>query len=229
MSDEPDRPEKPRDGGEEMDAEERAYASTISPHFRRMDFGPASPTPAQIIAIFADRVNGWQIDVADRLIKSDEHSGFAVLAIVMSYFEMIGKHLTGYEGTGAVGEHFRAGFDSVFQEVDPAERGRFADRLYKGVRNGLYHDAITTSGIVLAREPDDRRILAERATVDDAIEVVVNPELLVARIRTHFAAYVAALLDPSNAELREAFLRRFLAVDRGETPVPGPPEPDPSP
>ena len=65
-----------------MDPEVRAWESYISPHFRRKDLGPDAPKVEQLVAVFADRVWGWQIDIADRLMKSEEHGGFAVLAIV---------------------------------------------------------------------------------------------------------------------------------------------------
>jgi hypothetical protein len=58
----------------------------------------------------------------------------------MSYFEMIGKHLVGFEGVGASRKHFDVGFDSIFPEVDAEARERIAGRLYVGVRNGMYHD-----------------------------------------------------------------------------------------
>lgn len=189
-----------------MDPEERAWKSFISPHFRRKDLGPVA-TPEQVIAVFADRVHGWQIDIADRLIKTEEHAGFAVLSIVSSYFEMIGKHLEGYEGVGRSRYHFGKGFDSVFPEVDAAQRDRVSARIYADVRNGLYHDAITMGGIALSRSTGNR-VLYETPGVDGSVEIVLNPELLTSRIRTHFAAYIAALLADPSTELRAAFLKR---------------------
>jgi hypothetical protein len=189
-----------------MDPEERAWESFVSPHFRRKDLGPVA-TPEQIIAVFADRVTGWQIDIADRLMKTEEHAGFAVLSIVASYFEMIGKHLEGFQGVGRSSYHFRKGFDSVFPEVDAAQRERISARIYQDVRNGMYHDAITVGGIALSRSTGDR-VLYETPGVDGTVEIVLNPELLTSRIRTHFAAYVAALLADPTSSLRAAFLRR---------------------
>lgn len=152
-------------------------------------------------------MTGWQIDIADRLMKTEEHAGFAVLAIVASYFEMIGKHLEGYEGVGKSRYQFRKGFDSVFREVDEAARNRISARIYEGVRNGMYHDAITTARIGLSRSTEGR-ILYETPGLDGTVEIVLNPELLTSAIRVHFAAYVAALLAESDSDLRVAFLRR---------------------
>jgi hypothetical protein len=58
-----------------LDPESRAWESFISPHFRLKDLGRRFPKPEQLIAGFADRVWGWQIDVADRLMKSEQHAG----------------------------------------------------------------------------------------------------------------------------------------------------------
>jgi hypothetical protein len=44
-------------------------------------------------------------------------------------------------------KHFDVGFDSFFPEVHAEARERIAGRLYVGVRNGMYHDAITSAGI----------------------------------------------------------------------------------
>ena len=196
-----------------MDDEEIAWQSYISPHFRRSDLGPESPNAEQIICIFADRVWGWQIDVADRLMDADEDSGMAVLGIVMSYFEMIGKHLKGYEGFRESEVHFRVGFDSVFYDVEGEAADRVARKLYKHVRNGMYHDAITNQGIVITRHSEEESLLYEREDMDGNLAVVLNPELLVDRIRRHFSAYIGELLRDPDGELRAAFLRRFLWVD----------------
>lgn len=197
------------------DPEERAWNSSISPHFRRSDLGPARPSDVQFIMVFADRVFGWQLDTADRLIKADEHAGFAVLSIVISYFEMIGKHIEGFEGEGESRKHFRIGFQSVFQhDFDPEQADSIADRLYSSVRNGLYHDAITSAAIVLRRDPSDMRIMYAIQGLDGETEIVINPEWLTNRIRDHFAAYVGELLLEPPGELRATFMRRVTWVDQ---------------
>ncbi|HUS83137.1 MAG TPA: hypothetical protein VM013_07805 [Dehalococcoidia bacterium] len=69
----------------------------IGPHFRSDFFGERYPDSLSLedkIAIFSDGVRGWQLDVADKVLRQDRHSGFAALSIVISYFEMIAR----YEG-----------------------------------------------------------------------------------------------------------------------------------
>ncbi|MGI8615692.1 MAG: hypothetical protein ACR2L4_02760 [Actinomycetota bacterium] len=179
------------------------------------------PTPEQVIAVFADRVWGWQIDIADRVMKSERHAGFAVLSIVASYFEMMGKHVAGFEGVGQSQRHFLDGFSAVFSEVPPEVAERIGKRLYLGVRNGMYHDAITAAGIALSGDTGDR-VIYETAGVDGIVEVVVNPGKLVARIAVHFSEYVARLLGEPESELRAAFLRRVRWVDGNPAPESAP-------
>ena len=188
-----------------MDPEERAWESFVSPHFRRKDLGSRRDSRADHRSL-RRQVTGWQIDIADRLMKTEEHAGFAVLAIVASYFEMIGKHLEGYEGVGKSRYHFRKGFDSVFREVDEAARNRISAHLRGCAQRHVSrrdHDGEDRTVAL-----DGGRILYETPGLDGTVEIVLNPELLTSAIRVHFAAYVAALLAESDSDLRVAFLRR---------------------
>ena len=78
----------------------------ISPTYQDSDF----PVPHSIdtkITLFEDRALGWKLNIAEQIIngkkKADgseerppiQHSGFAVLDIVFSYFEMIAKYENG--------------------------------------------------------------------------------------------------------------------------------------
>ena len=97
----------------------------ISPKHKRSDF-PRVLTLDDKIEVFEDRTLGWQLDIAERVangVKADDgttkckptkHSGFAVLHILFSYFEMIGTLETGYTGEGRSKEYFKEGFCSVF-------------------------------------------------------------------------------------------------------------------
>ena len=53
----------------------------ISPNFQDIDF-PSGMSTDQKIEVFADRVNGWQLDIAKQCIDSIKHSGFAVLELL---------------------------------------------------------------------------------------------------------------------------------------------------
>jgi len=75
----------------------------LSPSYQDTDF----PLPHSLdtkITLFEDRVLGWKLDIADQIINGGQekssirHSGFAVLDIVFSYFEMIAKYEDGFTG-----------------------------------------------------------------------------------------------------------------------------------
>lgn len=202
--------------GDSMDPEECAWLSWVSPHYRRRDFPAEGLAEEHAILIFADGVWGWQIDVAARLLETDKRSDYAALAILTSYFEMIGKHLEGFEGRGASARHFLIGFADVCDGLAPEARDRIGERLYEAVRCGLYHDSITGAGIAIAGR-DDPRVLAH-PNPDGNVELMIKPGGLLDRVRLHFASYVGELLSEPGGDKRERFLRRFRYVDRGPTP-----------
>ena len=203
--------------GDSMDPEERAWLSWLSPHYRRCDFPALGLTEEQEVLVFADRVWGWQIDVAARLLAADKHADFAVLAILTSYFEMIGKHLEGFEGRGASERHFLIGFADVFDGLALDARDRIGARIYEAVRCGLYHDSITGAGIAIAGR-DDPRVFAELPDLDGKVELMIKPGGVLDTVRLHFASYVGELLSEPEGEKRQRFLRRFRNVAGGPTP-----------
>ena len=105
----------------------------ISPNFKDDDF-PSGMSIEQKIKVFADRVNGWQLNIAQQCADNITHSGFAVLHIVVSYFEMIAKFKDGFTKDGKSEEYFRKGFDNVFPSLSPPSpeiKERLLKKLYK--------------------------------------------------------------------------------------------------
>ena len=70
---------------------------------RRIDVAPGlslhqisdPPTLDEKVTVFARRVRGWQIDIAQHLANNVPHSGFAVLSILMSFPEMMWQYRHG--------------------------------------------------------------------------------------------------------------------------------------
>lgn len=201
--------------------EQRAWESSISAHLRRRHLGPPAPSPEQLVLVFADRVWRWQLDIAERVMNEDEHGGFAALSIGISYLEMIGMYLEGYEGDepGKSKEFFTVGFRAVTDgklTLVGTTVEDVAERLYKLVRCGLYHDGLTRAGIVLRadaeRPPERRRAMYTQRGVDGTLEIVIDPKVLIWTLQDHFAGYVAELLR-GEGELRNRFVRRMKWVD----------------
>ena len=127
----------------------------ITPDFEHSDFSyPLSLDDK--IEIFVGSLRGWQLDIADQCINGREygsenqisapikHSGFAVLHIVMSYFETIARHEAGSTGTSKSPKYFKKGLVSVFPEMQYWSDGQIeaaVQLLYDKVRNGLYHSS----------------------------------------------------------------------------------------
>ncbi|MGA2284987.1 MAG: hypothetical protein ABSG55_01790 [Dehalococcoidia bacterium] len=175
----------------------------IGPHLLENFFGKRFPDSLSFedkVIIFSDTVQGWQLDVADRLLRNDRHAGFAALSVVLSYFEMIARYRDGrweYERDSA--ERFKDGVRWVYSDLpDPG----VLDPLWETVRNGMYHRATTKRGVVLDGE-FPVAIELKGSTVE------INPHLLVRDLQQHFGRYVADLLDASQEELRTNFQTVF--------------------
>ena len=178
----------------------------ISPHFKNTDF-PSDMSLDQKIEVFADRVIGWQLDMAQLCANASPHSGFAVLHIVFSYFEMIAKFQDGFTGDGRSPEYFRKGFNSVFPNLSsqsPDLQEKLLNKLYKDVRCGLYHAGGTGPNIELSG--DFNFSIAFTSPPD---KVKINPHRLVPDLEKHFQSYISQLRDNKNNDLRKKFEARF--------------------
>jgi hypothetical protein len=178
----------------------------ISPNYYNTSFKWPLTTDDKI-TIFNDRTLGWQLTVAEYLLKNHKHGGFAVLSIVMSYFEMIAKYYDGYAEIGCSESYFKKGVFLVFPEIGKNSQQimeDFLDRLYKKCRCGMYHNGITGGRIILTGGSGAPMIFDPLKTL-----LIINPHKLVPVLITHFQDYIKQLRDPSNKRLRENFQKRF--------------------
>lgn len=181
-----------------------AYA--ISPNYQDVDF-PSGMSLDQEIEVFADRVKGWQLDVAQKCADKIPHAGFAVLEIVFSYFEMIAKYKNGYTKDRKSEEYFRRGFGDVFPKLSSISnemREKLLKKLCRDVRCGLYHTGITGPDVELS---GDFKYSVWFASPPDRLQI--NPHRLVPDIKQHFQSYLSQLRDHKNEELRRNFETRF--------------------
>lgn len=172
------------------------------------------------ITIFLASVYGWQLDIADKCINTQEdqngnivsrpikHSGFAVLHIVLSYFEMIAKFQDGFAAMGRSKHFFKQGVLSVFptlrnHPIDIVDR--LINLLYEGGRCGLYHSGATNPHIILTKDIDAPLAFADSPEP----KLVINPHLLVPALKMHLAEYGKQLRDSTKKLLRGNFERRF--------------------
>lgn len=155
------------------------------------------------VQIFYERTLGWQLHIADLLanggqpfggtdtLKPVKHSGFAVLHICLSYFEMIGNYAHGCNGRQA----FQEGVRSVFPELianGGSVPDEFLERLYVGGRCGLYHNSMTVPGIGLGQPKGGPAMAYDPATKCLAI----SPERLPRTLKAHLDQFRMTLLEP---------------------------------
>ena len=190
----------------------------ISKSYTMENFPHGVTTIEDKLKLFADRVSGWQLEIAAQLIADNPHAGFGVLHIVTSYFEMIGMYLKG----PAIGKRkkrkrkgrsrvcFVAGARDVFPELakeKPKHEAWFLNSMYGDVRCGLYHQGMTKGGIFVSQDigaPFEFRDLGKGKHA-----IVLNPKLLTDRLTSHFDDYVRKIEDPANAEARANFEGMF--------------------
>lgn len=166
-------------------------------------FADNTPKPWNLdktIELFECRVEVWQLGVAARILSEIEahtppsiwsHSAYGLLAIVFSYFEMVGKTLNPVLGTtGTASETFNRGFCDVYTRYTPPN-GCYADKLpspghsipaplnadigetreYRDrIRNGIYHLAYTKRGLII--HDDDSISVEDFAVVPDPATIL---------------------------------------------------------
>jgi len=182
----------------------------VSPHYLDDYFGGRYPkhlTFEEKVAVFADSVRGWHLDIAQLTGKVSRHSGFAVLSIVLSYFEMVAKHKGGVTRSGKSEQYFKEGLAWVLPDLSTNDA--VLHKFYEAIRCGLYHESRTGSGIEITGDPG---VFMEGITDGSAMRV--NPFNLVDYLQDHFSRYIVDLLNPSNTELRVNFEKRFDHVRR---------------
>ena len=126
-----------------------------------------------------------------------QESGYAILSIVMSYFEMIESISSGCKSpNGQSKNYFIAGFKKVY----PSWKTRDLEigNIYKKARCGMYHRGMTKLGTRLSRN-----FTAGFDVVNK--EVHINPSRVVDEMKVHFSDLVARLRDTNNQNERCQF------------------------
>ncbi len=163
-------------------------------------------TVEKTVDVFEDRVNGWFLDWAEKInhpTSEYEHAGFAVLNLVLSYFEYIMIFKRGASSDGKSSKFFADGIKDVFPKFkswNNADSKDFLDTLYKHARCGLYHAGMTREKILLL---DNNHIIFFNKK-DNMI--YIDRHKLVPVIQEHFKNYITQLRQGDN-QLIENFLK----------------------
>ncbi len=159
------------------------------------------------IEVYFDRVLGCQLIPAQNTANNIKHSRFAVLHIVMSFFESIAKYREGYCKNNASKRFFKKGFELVFPQIQEAipdfsQRDELLEKIYDDIRCGLYHASLTGTGIVITGQTNS--IIEIHTNV-----IIMNPHRIVEPLEIYLRNYIRDLCDTKNIELREQFEARF--------------------
>ena len=202
----------------------RIYTTMEIPSWRELETLP----PEEQIRIVCGRYKLWILDHAQKMVEK-ENTGFAILALTNSYFDMVSQ-LQGYvdkriDATLDELDEFdiekednrdrvKRGLRAVFDELHDDDT--LAEAIVYHVRHPMAHMGLTKDRIVLQdfRAFDDKS-LAEEPFVEITIRgnelIFINPRIWVARIVRHFDDFQNRLLDfkdPDHKDLRQKFLFR---------------------
>jgi len=167
------------------------------------------PTVCEKINALENHVLTRQLRVAQALgerftaARRDDalsESGFVILNVGLAYFEMIEQFESGETSVRRSGDFFKRGFNRVYpaSSVSPED----VSRIWKSVRNGMYHVAM----------PTDRCGLSRHLGCAFAIEngaLVINPAKLIDDLIAHFSTYCQELRDGGHCQLQKNFERMF--------------------
>lgn len=157
----------------------------VTPISQRKHFTQPNYTLKDKIRIFEERVDGWQLQIAEEILKRIKakkpkcmkHAAYALISVVISYFEMIGHCIeTGTSDTSC----FRAGFKAVFDRTTLTDTQ--ISKIYRKVRCGMYHVAYTNKGVIL-----DGTYKEVFTVLGDRIEL--NPHRIIPAIRALHEIY----------------------------------------
>ena len=169
------------------------------------------------LEVFIARVEGWQLGVARRMIEKDiEGRELALLLILTSYFEMIGKYVEGYIGNDQSRHFFKRGLREVFHDIEPTE-AELMNSLYENLRCGLYHAGRPGSNVILNDAAPGAIGYQQKHDL-----IMISPTTMLEDIEIHFRSLAEALRNATNSSLRSNVEKRFdhdnaLAIQyRGE-------------
>jgi len=155
------------------------------------------------VRLFQEQIQGWVINVVRDIIqKQIPHADFAILSILLSYFENIAKFTDGYNRYDDSGLYFGKGIKYVYPRKLQKKTIKL---LYEQARNGMYHMGLTGPKVEL-------NCLISSGFVYKRNRFVICPKKLFEEIQKHFNKYCENLKNPQNSKLRQNFEIREKSV-----------------
>lgn len=184
---------------------------------------PRPWSPDDMMDLFECRVDVWQLGPAVEILKLLDrnapnpqsvwaHGAYALLGVVFTYYEMIGKTLNPKsEPSGTSSVDFNYGFCDVYPSFArppgaitsklPTDVAEFRDR----VRNGIYHLGYTKGDLFIWNEPNQDDFVVDKVSPD--AKYYVNPHSATRTIVGHFPGFMKRVRGSSSLQGR--FVRFF--------------------
>jgi hypothetical protein len=172
----------------------------ISPRFDESKL--ASGRIEDKIDVFEDQMLGWLVTPA-RMMGTSQHSGFAMLAVALAYFEPLGQFLEGKAGRSQA--QFTLGMKAVFPAM-PNDPNLFSE-LYDQLRCGMFHRGITKGKVTVVR--GSMYQFSFEGVAPEVTKIVVDPWQLLKAVELHIQEYSNQLRFGADAHLRSNFERWF--------------------
>jgi hypothetical protein len=125
-----------------------------------------------------------------------KESGYAILSVVVSYFEMIAQFINGEDSEKKSPKFFVQGFRAVYPATPLTDDD--IKKVYRVVRCGMYHGGMTKMGTHLSR------YFMNGFTLQGS-DIFINPGRVIDEIKRHFIGYVARLRNLANTAERANF------------------------
>jgi hypothetical protein len=191
------------------------FAHMISPRYTGAKIEP--PFFRDLVDVFDDRMRGWLIEPAKRLLQSSD-GYMAGVALATTYFEGIEHYISGLEDGASSKVLFRRAFEAVFKlpEVE-AMRIAIADAMYRSVRCGFAHEALPGMGIYVADTRKEAIFITwpkKNGQFDPKGQLqsaVINPHHFVRGIEAHLQRYVRRLRSNESGVAKDKFLATVKA------------------
>lgn len=176
-----------------------------------------SPSYADLVDIFDDRMRNWLLDPAQHLL-SLEHGAVPAISLILGYFEGIEIYYTGKDSKGSSKEFFRRGFQRIFRPKP--ENNHLFDEMVNGLyvqtRCGFAHDGLFRNRVFFSDgRPEALNVTWPKKNgefdKDGEVEsIVINARRFIDGVVKHFNQYIAALRSETDAALKANFI---AAVD----------------
>ena len=172
------------------------------------------------IDVFEDRIVNWTLRQARSLLNVP-NGDYAIIQLLMPYFEGISIYLKGKDSGGQSKVFFKEGFISVFLPREPKKEllERIAKILYEDARCGFFHDNMIRSKILIILNSSKysgplnislpKKPNGEIDFNGEIKSIIINAEMFLNEVKEHFEKYIQRLRNKNNHELREKFKKAW--------------------